>query len=170
VPIPLELVIFVGLQASGKTTFFKQRFAGSHAHVSKDNFRHNRKPDRRQAQLITQALVAGTSVVVDNTNPTRADREAAIALARALGARVVAYYFDASPEDCLARNREREGRQLVPERGVQATLARLTPPAAEEGYDAIYTVKIEPDMAFTVTLSWKQSELPDHTPAAPSPF
>jgi tRNA uridine 5-carbamoylmethylation protein Kti12 len=31
-----ECVIFVGLPASGKTTFHQQRFAATHRHISKD--------------------------------------------------------------------------------------------------------------------------------------
>lgn len=70
----MELVVFVGLQASGKSTFFRERFAATHEHVSKDLFRNNRNRDRRQRQLIEAALAAGSPVVVDNTNPTPEDR------------------------------------------------------------------------------------------------
>src|SRR3712207_3401321 len=69
----LELVVFAGLQASGKSTFFRTYFATTHALVSKDLFRNNRNPNRRQTHLIEAALSAGRSVVVDNTNPTTAD-------------------------------------------------------------------------------------------------
>jgi predicted kinase len=65
-----ELVIFVGLQGAGKTTFHRTQFAASHDLVSKDRFRNNRRPARRQRQLIKEALQAGRSVVVDNTNPS----------------------------------------------------------------------------------------------------
>ena len=40
----IELVILVGLQASGKSTFFRERFAATHEHVSKDLFRNNKTP------------------------------------------------------------------------------------------------------------------------------
>ena len=40
----LELVIFVGLQASGKSTFFRERFATTHELVSKDLLRNNKNP------------------------------------------------------------------------------------------------------------------------------
>ena len=47
-----ELVIFVGLQASGKSTFFREGFAATHEHVSKDLFRNNRNRNRRQEELV----------------------------------------------------------------------------------------------------------------------
>jgi len=54
-----ELVILVGLQASGKTSFYRSHLAATHVHVSKDLMRNNRSPARRQVQLIAEALAAG---------------------------------------------------------------------------------------------------------------
>jgi hypothetical protein len=49
-------------------------------------FRNNRRPQRRQMQLIEQALKQGWSVVVDNSNPTVEDRAPNVELARRYGA------------------------------------------------------------------------------------
>jgi predicted kinase len=70
----VELVVLVGLQASGKSTFFHERFAETHQHVSKDLFPHKGNKNGRQEHLLRAALSAGRSVVVDNTNPTPEDR------------------------------------------------------------------------------------------------
>ena len=75
----MECVILVGLPASGKSTFFRERFAGTHDHVSKDLLRHNTRPERRQEQLIGESLASGRSVVIDNTNPSVAVRASLIA-------------------------------------------------------------------------------------------
>lgn len=61
--------MLIGLQGAGKTTFAAQRFAETHVLISKDRLRNNRRPERRQQRLIAEALAAGRSVVVDNTNP-----------------------------------------------------------------------------------------------------
>jgi len=58
----LELVIFIGLQASGKTTFRQTRFDGTHVIVSKDLLRNNRRPQSRQMHLIEAALTANAPV------------------------------------------------------------------------------------------------------------
>ena len=69
-----ELVIFVGLQAAGKSSFFRERFGATHAHVSKDLMpRAARDKESRQLGQIEQALLIGRPVVVDNTNPRAAD-------------------------------------------------------------------------------------------------
>ena len=141
----MELVVFVGLQASGKSTFFRERFAASHEHVSKDLFRNNRNRNGRQGQLVGAALRAGRPVVVDNTNPTVGDRRPLVELGRRFGARIVGYYFDSNVRDCLARNARREGRTRIPDVAVFATAKWLVPPSHDEGFDELYRVRPEGD-------------------------
>ncbi len=136
-----ELVIFVGLQASGKSTFFRERFAATHEHVSKDLLRNNRNRNRRQGQLVEAALRSGRPAVVDNTNPTVEDRRPLVELGRRFGARVVGYHFDSGVRDCLACNARREGRARVPDVTVFATAKRLEPPSRDEGFDELHRVR-----------------------------
>lgn len=145
-----EVVILIGLQAAGKSTFYRARFAPSHALVSMDLLRNNRRPGRRQLVLLDEALRTGRSVVVDNTNPSPQDRAALIDLGRRYGARVIGYYFAPEPTASLERNRAREGRARVPDVAVFATLNRLQPPDRDEGFDEIYVVRLLPDYGFTV--------------------
>jgi predicted kinase len=144
-----ELVIFVGLQASGKSTFFRERFAADHEHVSKDLFRNNRNRNKRQKELIKAALGAGRSVVVDNTNPTVEDRRPLVGLGHGFGARIVGYYFESAVRECLARNARREGKERVPDVAIYATAKNLVPPAREEGFDELLYVQLN-DSAFEV--------------------
>src|SRR4051794_3925097 len=88
-----EVIVLIGLQGAGKSTFRAQRFDTTHVVVSKDRFRNNRRPERRQQRLMGEALAAGRSVIVDNTNPSLAERSTILALARTLNARIVGYFF-----------------------------------------------------------------------------
>ena len=88
--------------------------------------------------------------MVDNTNPTTARRAVYIALARAAGFRVTGYYFPSTVESALARNAQRVGKQQVPAHAVAATLKRLESPRPAEGYDVLYTVRIEEEGGFVV--------------------
>ena len=137
----VELVIFVGLQASGKSTFFRERFAATHEHVSKDLFPNNRNRNRRQTRLIVAALESERSVVVDNTNPMPSDREPLVEIAREFGAGIVGYYFESGVRECLARNARREGTSRVPDVAVYATAKRLVPPSRVEGFDELFCVR-----------------------------
>ncbi|WP_041230729.1 ATP-binding protein [Deinococcus peraridilitoris] len=147
----MELVIFVGVQGSGKTSFYREHFALSHVHVSKDNFPHNRNKARRQRELIEQALQGGQSVVVDNTNSTPDERAEIIALGQAYGARVVGYVFVTPFADSLRRNRDREGKARVPDVALYVTRKRLRPPTADEGFDVMHAVLLTPQDTFEVT-------------------
>ena len=147
----MELVILVGLQGSGKTTFCRDRFAATHAHVSKDNLRSNPRPARRQRHLLAEAFEAGRSVVVDNTNPTAADRAELVGLARTAGAAVVCYYFPPDVEASLRRNALREGKARVPDHAVRITAARLEPPTPAEGFDRLFAVRPVEGNGFVVT-------------------
>lgn len=145
----LELVVLVGLQASGKTTFRNERFLATHVVVSKDEFRNNSSSERRQRFLIDEALRGGRSVIVDNTNVRRENRVALIEQARSHGARVIGYCFVTSLEDSLRRNAQRTGRARIPEVGIRATLKAWVPPSLAEGFDALFEVRIA-DTGFDV--------------------
>jgi predicted kinase len=138
----MELVIFVGLQASGKSTFFRKRFAATHEHVSKDLFPHNRNKNRRQEHLLRAVLSAGRCVVVDNTNPTLEDRRALLGLGGEYGARIVGYFFDASVSECIRRNEMRRGKARVPDVAIYATAKMLVVPSIEEGFDELRCVRL----------------------------
>ena len=137
----MELAILIGLQASGKSTFYRERFAGTHVHASKDLIR-NKNRERRQIRMIETALAEGRSVVVDNTNPTPEGRAPLIELGRAFGATVIGYYFESRVDDCLKRNQERDGDACVPNVAIFATIKKLQRPAYSEGFDRLFYVHI----------------------------
>jgi len=148
----MECVILIGLPASGKTTFFRQRFAGTHDHISKDLLRNNRKSQRRQEHLIAESLASGRSVVVDNTNPSAVVRAPLIAIARKHGAQVSGYLFLTEAGDALRRNRARQGSERVPDVAIFTVRKRLQPPSTAEGFDRLFTVKMnEAERTFEVS-------------------
>ena len=156
----MDLVLFIGLQGAGKSSFYRAQFVATHVWVSKDRLRNNRRPGRRQLVLVEEAFAAGRSVVVDNTNPTPEDRAALIQLARPLGVRIVGYYFESCLADCLERNRQRMGKDRVPDVALYITRQRLTPPTRAEGFDQLFFVRLQGDGRFEV-LDWQEGAM-DH--------
>lgn len=146
----LQVVMLMGLQGAGKTTFFHRHFGLEYAHISMDLLRNNRHPSRRQLHLLREALEAGQSAVVDNTNSTVGEREPLIALAREFGTRVVGYYFPPDISGSLVRNRAREGKARVPDVAIFATRKKLQPPTYAEGFDELFVVHARPEGEFEV--------------------
>lgn len=153
----MEMIIFIGLQASGKSTFFRTHFATTHEYISKDRMRNVRRPGLRQAQLIEEALQAQRSVVIDNTNPTVEDRASLINLGRMYGAEIVGYYFESQVSRCLERNRLRQGKERVPDVAIYVTAKKLVRPSYAEGFDRLFYVRMAGDSRFEVH-PWKEDE------------
>jgi predicted kinase len=144
----MEVAILIGLQASGKTTFYRTHLAATHDHVSKDNFPRARNRQNRQLSLIADSLAAGRNVAVDNTNPSPAEWAPLIDVAHAYSATAVAYWFPVDVETSIARNAARP--EPVPDVGLFATLSRLRRPTATDGFSRIYSVVANAG-SFTVT-------------------
>lgn len=140
----LELIIFVGLQAAGKSTYYHGNLAATHVHVSKDLMKNVRKREELQRQMVGEALAKGQSVVVDNTNPTPDLRVPLILLGKRHNARVAAYFFDVPVKVAVVRNRRREGKARVPDVAIFMTAKKLKPPSFEEGYDEVHVIGLNP--------------------------
>ncbi|MDE7253431.1 MAG: ATP-binding protein [Acetatifactor sp.] len=144
-------IIFIGIQASGKSTFYHEQFE-DYVHINLDIL-HTRNKEKL---LLQECVESGRSFVVDNTNPTKEDREKYIRAARDHGYRVQGYYFQSSVSDCIARNQNREGKAKVPDQAVAATHRKLELPEYGEGFDELFYVRME-DGRFTVD-EWKEIE------------
>lgn len=141
----MELVIFVGIQATGKSSFYLQNFYTTHVRLNLDML----KTRRRENILFEACLKGKAKCVIDNTNVTREDRNRYIGRALAHGFMIKGYYFQSKLEDALARNALRVGKEQIPERGIQATFNKLEAPIYDEGFHYLYTVELG-DYGFSI--------------------
>ena len=95
----IEAVILTGVQGSGKTTLYRDRFLETHARVSMDLLRTR----AREAAFLALCLETRMPFVVDNTNPTAADRARYVAPARAAGASGLSFCLALSHRSIFSR-------------------------------------------------------------------
>lgn len=155
-----EVVIFVGMPASGKSTLAASYTARGYLRLNRDE---RGGTLRGLAQELDRALAEGAErVVLDNTYGTRAQRAPVVALARrhGLGVRVISMTtpLEAAQANAVDRMLDRCGRLLEPEELRQANKRdpnlfspnvqfryrrEYEPPHADEGFDAIEEVCAE---------------------------
>jgi hypothetical protein len=145
-----EVAILIGLQASGKTSFYRMVLAGTHQHVSKDAFPNARRRQARQLRLVAEALDVGLDVAVDNTNPSPEEWGPLIVAGRERGARIVGYWFPPDLAASMARNAVRDDKTRVPDVGFYATVKRLRRPRPTDGFDELSTVRFDGRGGFDV--------------------
>lgn len=142
----MEGIIFCGIQAAGKSTFYSDHFLQTHLRISMDLLR-TRNRERRFLELCLQT---GQRFVIDNTNPSTEERKRYIEPALAAGFRLTAYYFEISVGEAIRRNAGRSGRARIPEKGIGGTRKRLEVPKLEEGFKRLYKVQLHPNNYFSV--------------------
>ncbi len=155
----MQAILFSGIQAAGKSTFFQLRFADSHVRINLDMLR-----TRHRERLLLQAcLTARQPFVVDNTNLTAALRAPYIQAARDAGFRIVGYRFHIDLASAIRRNAPRERARPVPEKALRAAMRAWQPPEIGEGFDALYDVRCEADRFLVEAVATTD------TPASASP-
>ena len=131
------MVVMMGLQASGKSTFYDKYLSKDYIRVNLDTL----KTRHREKMLVDECIKNSKSFAVDNTNPTRKDRARYIPAAKAEGYRVIGCFMESKIKDCIMRNALREGTARVPENAIAATSNIMEIPSYDEGFDEVYFVK-----------------------------
>ena len=126
----MEAVVLCGLQGSGKTTLYRDRFVETHVRISMDLLRTR----HRESELLRLCLRTQMRFLVDNTNPTAADRRRYVEPARAARFRVVGYLVEADvPQSANA-----------PPHAAVMTARRFVRPTLEEGFDELWHATAAP--------------------------
>ncbi len=147
----MEAILLIGIQAVGKSTFYKERFFSTHIRINLDML----KTRHREMLLVEACIAAKQPFVVDNTNILKHERARYIELAKPAGFRIVGYYFQSRLHDALQRNRQRQGIANIPEKGLIAKHRQLEIPGYAEGFDQLYYVMIDPGFNEFVVRKWK---------------
>ena len=131
-----QVIVFIGIQASGKTTFYNRLLLDGYAHISLDVL-HTRN---KENLVMMDCLNNDSPFVIDNTNPEISDRKLYIQKAKEYGYHVIGIFFQSIVKDCVLHNEEREGK--VPSKAIAYTSNKLQMPSKDEGFDELYFVRI----------------------------
>lgn len=142
----MQLIIFTGVQASGKSSFYLLNLYHSHLRINLDML----KTRHRENIIFEACLASQTKLVIDNTNPAREDRARYIQRAKNAGFEVISYFFETDLNSTLVRNQQRTGKANIPDAGVRATFKKLELPSLEEGFDAVFKIKIVGNGEFSI--------------------
>ena len=143
-----ELIVFVGLPASGKTTVRSAEYYGVPI-VSPDSIRFEifkTEFDKdvegmvwfAARTMVKMLLIQGKSVVLDATNLTVSRRKEWIDLAKDNGADAVAVFLDTPFEECVKRNEDRD--RVVPMDVMERMRDTLEIPTEDEGFDRVIEI------------------------------
>ena len=142
----MQATIFCGIQATGKSTFYKTYFFNTHVRISLGLLRTR----HRERVFLQSCLQTRQKFVVDNTNPTVAERQVYLQPAKAAGYEIVGYYFESKAEEAVKRNSFRMGKERIPDKGIYGTRKRLQIPTFAEGFDALFYVRIGEANGFAI--------------------
>jgi len=142
----MEMVLLIGIPATGKSSFCRERFFRTHVRLNLDMLgtRH------REKLLLDACLAAKAKFVVDNTNLSLAERARFLAPAKAAGFRVVSYFFESKVADAVRRNAGRPCGERIPEKAIPGASNRLELPSIAEGFDQLFFVRLAGDNQFTL--------------------
>lgn len=133
------MALFMGIQASGKTSFYYVYFQQGYEHINLDTL-HTRNKERL---AIENCIRLAKNFVIDNTNPKKADRERYIKMAKESGYYITGYFFKSVIKECINRNEQRTGKAKVPRCAIASTSNQLELPEYKEGFDKLYYVCLE---------------------------
>ena len=132
----MEGIILIGLQASGKSSFYLRNFFRTHVRVSLDML----KTRHREEIILNACLESKQPIVIDNTNPTSNGRQKYIGKLKQYRFAVKGYYFQSKLEECLERNCKRSDDERIPEIGIRGTYNKIEIPKIGEGFDCLFYV------------------------------
>ena len=143
----MQIVILVGIQGSGKSSFYKELFFSSHLRISLDML----KTRPREWKIFQSCIAAEAQCVIDNTNILRKDRERYITPGRHAGFSVSGYFFNIPLPVAMEQNARRTGKECIPVVAIRSAFRNLEIPQYDEGFDELFSVEQDPATRWKIT-------------------
>jgi predicted kinase len=132
--------MLIGIQATGKSTFCRDRLFHTHFRINGDLLAGNKETEQ---ELMLACLRGGQSFVLDKMNFSKEARAPYLEQWKYFGFLRVGYVFLSSVSAAQRRNAQRPTEQRVPADAVSAIGTKLERPTYEEGFDRLYLVHLD---------------------------
>lgn len=142
----LEVIVFVGYPASGKSTFASNYLKNeNYVIINQDQL----KTKEKCVRACKEALASGKSCVIDNTNPDPVTRKSYIDVAKAADCRCRCFYFEMDIKQVFHNNRFRElsksSHATVPTMILYSFRKKLVEPNLSEGFSQVQVINFVPN-------------------------
>ena len=141
-----EMVILMGCPASGKSSFFKRHFEkAGYVHVNRDTL----STPAKCLKVAKEALDGGSSVVIDNTNPSKFARAEYLKLAKASKVPSRLFHLE-TPRDTahhlnyVRQNRTQGKVRRIPDVAYNSYYKNFEAPSKAEGFDDVISIPFAP--------------------------
>ena len=144
---PKEIVVMVGGPGSGKSTFVT-KWMPKYERINNDTL----KTLEKCKKACREALAAGKSAVIDNTNRAADARSHYVDIARDFGVPIRAFFFNTDKATCIHNNAQRKNNthrehlsKSVPSVAIHTFFKNYTKPTISEGFESVETLEFEAD-------------------------
>ncbi len=139
-----QAVILIGIPASGKSTFCKEKLFKTHIRVSLDVLSNNPPLTKRikEDKIMKACIESKQSFVIDNTNLSQYEREKYFKAVKGTRFKVFGYYFSSSLKNAIQRNKKRRGKEKVPANIIEGFFKNRDIPNKKEKFDYLFKVSI----------------------------
>ena len=147
--ITCELILLIGIPASGKSTFRENNFPEA-VIINPDSFIGYTKEDpwtpnvvmkawKKSDELLEEYIFDGKEkIIFDATFVSPKRRKKYIKIAKKYNIKISAIYIKTSFELAIERNKKRDPYRMVPENTMLKMYKQLIPPSKEEGFDEVF--------------------------------
>lgn len=143
VPNHQEIVIMIGMPASGKSSYVKQYIINhGYVHINQDVL----KTQKKCISMCIQNLENNKSIVIDNTNPNKSTRKVFIDIAKKYGVKCKCIYFNIDKDLAKHNNYFRSyinNINIIPDIVYNIYLKKFEYPEINEGFYKIEEIKFK---------------------------
>ena len=145
----MEAIMFVGLPACGKSTYYHNNLKNTHIRISNDLL----KTKSRERKLFEYCFDTKMPLCIDNTCITKEVRAKYLHMLKEAGYIVKCYFFKPNVNRSVRWNDKREGLEHLPKVAIYSKVKSLEAPDIVEGFDELHVIDYKEGKVISVRIN-----------------